>query len=57
VYNQIPAVVLTPGNAATEALGLYVSSVTDAGFTISAANAPSASQADTVYSVTYMVLS
>src|SRR6266704_1079072 len=52
-----PIVVLTARNTATQALGLYVSAVTTAGFTISCTTAPAASQANTIYSVGYVVVS
>ena len=51
-----PAVVLVPKNTATQALGLYVSSVANTGFTISTTSAPAASQANTVYSVDYVII-
>jgi hypothetical protein len=50
-------VILSANNAATTALGLYVSSVSSSGFTISTNSAPSSSQANTTYSVTYHVIS
>ena len=46
--------VLTPGNAATAALNLYTTK-TGSNFTISAVNAPAASQANTVYSFDYQI--
>ena len=46
--------VLTPGNAATAALNLYATK-TGSNFTVSAANAPAASQANTVYSFDYLI--
>lgn len=54
--NGTPVVVVPPKNTATQALGLYVSSVSNSGFTISTTNAPTASQANTVYSVDYVVI-
>lgn len=41
--------------SATQALGLYVSAITTSGFTVSTVNAPAASQANTVYSLDYLV--
>ena len=49
-------VCITALNAATQALGLYVSAVTATTVTIAAANAPAASQANTVYSFSFIVL-
>jgi hypothetical protein len=43
-------------NAVTKALGLYVSAATLTSFTVSAENAPSASQANTVYSFDYFCI-
>lgn len=40
-------------NSVTQALGLYVVSATTSGFTVAAANAPAASQANTVFSFDY----
>lgn len=55
-WGAAPKVFLTPLNAATVNLGLYVSSVTaSGGFTISSVNAPAASQAATVYQAHYFV--
>jgi hypothetical protein len=49
------AVAVTPNNAATQALGLLAAAPTTTGFTLSTANAPTASQAATVYSFSYIV--
>jgi hypothetical protein len=54
-YANAPTVVLTPINSASAALNLYVSSTTTT-FTVSCVNAPSASQANTVYGFFYHVL-
>jgi hypothetical protein len=51
-----PVVTLTPGNAATAALGLYVTSVSGTGFMIACATAPAGSQAATTYAVSWHVL-
>ena len=50
-----PVVMLNSLNTATQALGLYVSSLTPTGFTVSCTTAPAASQGNTVYSVQYVV--
>jgi hypothetical protein len=55
-YASAPIVVLTAGNTATQALGLYASSVTTTGFTVSTTSAPTSSQANTVYVVNYVVV-
>jgi hypothetical protein len=54
-YGTIPRVVLTARNAATAALGLYISAVSTTAFTISTANAPTASQSNSTYSLEYVV--
>jgi hypothetical protein len=46
---------VTPQNAATQALGLYVSATTLTTVTLAAANAPSASQANTTYSFSFLL--
>ena len=51
-----PSVILTPKNTATQALGLYVSAVSTTAFTVSTTNAPTASQANTVYSFDYVLI-
>lgn len=48
---------LNPMNTATANLNPYVSATTTTGFTIAFANAPAASQANTVYSTAYMLTS
>jgi hypothetical protein len=55
-FAAAPIVVLTARNTATQALGLYVSSVGTTGFTISTTSAPTASQGGTVYSVGFIAL-
>lgn len=52
-FTVAPVVTLTPGNAATQPLGLFVSAVSTSGFTVSSVSAPTASQAATVYSVAF----
>lgn len=51
-----PKIVVMPGNAATQALGLYVSAVSTAGFTISSVNAPAASQSNGTYFAHFICL-
>jgi hypothetical protein len=51
-----PIVLLTPINAATAALQLYVTGAGTTGFTVSAGVAPAASQANTVYGFTFLVV-
>lgn len=51
-FNNVHPVV-TPINAATANLGLYISAYSKTAFTISAANAPAASQANTIYGFVY----
>jgi hypothetical protein len=53
-YANAPKVVLTPINSATAALNLYVTSTVN-GFNVSCVNAPSASQANTIYGFFYLV--
>lgn len=48
-----PHVTVTPINAATQALGLYVSGISPTGFNVNVATAPAASQASTVYQFCY----
>lgn len=55
-YVNPPSVVLAAGNAAAQALGLYVSAITNTGFTISCTTAPAASQANNTYAVDYVVM-
>lgn len=52
----VPTVVITPANAVTASLGLYVSTSSLTGFSVSCQNAPAASQGNTVYAFTYMVV-
>lgn len=54
-YVNTPKVMLMPANAATQALGLYVSSPGTGSFTISSVNAPAASQSVGTYQVYYHV--
>lgn len=55
-YSNAPIVMITPQNSATEALGLYASSVSTTGFNIAAQNAPTASQSGTTYSAGFIVI-
>lgn len=48
-----PHVNVTPINAATQALGLYVSGISPTGFTVNVATAPAASQGASVYQFCY----
>lgn len=48
-----PVVVISPTNAATAALQLYVTAVSTTGFSVASAVAPTASQANTVYGVNF----
>lgn len=50
----VPTVAIVARNAATAALGLYVSAVTGAGFTVASTSAPAASQAATVFAVDFI---
>lgn len=50
------AVQITPANAATAALQLYVTSIGTTGFTVGCNSAPASSQANTVYAFDYLVL-
>ncbi|QMU78886.1 hypothetical protein GXW83_27475 [Streptacidiphilus sp. PB12-B1b] len=56
VFARAPAVVLTAQNAATAALGLYVTAVSATGFTVSAATAPTGSQTATTYAVAWAAI-
>ena len=51
-----PHIVVTPNNAVTQALGLYAVRSGATGWNLSAANAPAAGQANTVYSFSYHVI-
>lgn len=51
-----PHIVITPSNAVTQALGIYVSGLSPVGFNLSCANAPAASQANSTYSFAYVVM-
>ena len=53
-YANAPKVVITPLNSASASLNLYVATTTT-NFTVSSVNAPSASQANTVYGFFYHV--
>ncbi|MCW2900940.1 MAG: hypothetical protein JWO67_3205 [Streptosporangiaceae bacterium] len=55
-YSVAPVVTVAAGNAATQALGLFVSAVTVNGFTLSSATAPTASQAATIYAAAFQVI-
>lgn len=50
-----PVVTLAARNSATAALGLYISAASSTAFTVSTTSAPAASQANTVYSIDYIV--
>lgn len=50
------AVVVTPNNDATQQLGLYVAAPTTTAFTLSTHGAPTASQPNTTYSFSYVVI-
>ncbi len=51
-----PHIILTAANSALAALTAYVSGASPAGFGISVVTAPAASQANTTYSVNYVVM-
>lgn len=55
-YAAAPIVVLVPGNAATAALQLYVTSVATTGFTVGCNVAPAASQTNSTYWVQYICM-
>lgn len=48
-----PHVNVTPTNAATQALGLYVTGISPTGFQVNVASAPAASQGSSTYSFCY----
>lgn len=50
------AVIVTPNNAATQQLNPYVAAASTTAFTLSTQAAPTASQANTVYSFSYVVI-
>lgn len=52
---RTPIVSLDAANAATAGLQLYITSISNTGFTIALNSAPAASQANTVYAVHYTV--
>lgn len=54
-YTKTPKVLLTPRNAAAAKLGLYVSSESTTGFTVSSAEIPAISQANTTYAFSYKI--
>lgn len=54
-YPTAPVVILTPTNAATQKLGLYVTSTTT-GFTVSTASAPGRNTPNTTYGFNYLVM-
>ena len=54
-YATAPYVAVVPKNAATAALGLYVSATAAGSFTVSSTAAPTASQANTVYAFDFLV--
>ena len=51
-----PAVVITPANNTTASLVLSVVSVSTTGFSVATPNTPAASQANTTYAFTYVVI-
>lgn len=51
-----PSIVAAPQNAATQALGIFISGVSPTGFNISCTTAPAASQANSTYSVAYQAI-
>ncbi len=55
-YANAPMVVVTPQNADTAALGVYVSGGSTTGFNIATQNAPSASQSGSTYIVAFIVI-
>lgn len=55
-YSDAPIVVVSPQNAATAALGLYVSSIATTGFKVATQNAPSASQSGATYGAAFTVI-
>jgi hypothetical protein len=57
VYDVAPTVVICPANAATAALQPYITATGTGGFTVALGLAPAASQANTVYAVSYFVFS
>jgi hypothetical protein len=54
--NTFPHAIANPDNAATQGLGIYISSVDLTGFSLSCATHTSPNQANTVYSFSYLVL-
>jgi hypothetical protein len=55
-YAVAPTVILQPANAATAALGNYVTGVSTTGFSVALGSAPAASQAAGTYSDAYHVV-
>lgn len=55
-YPATPKIIITPTNAATYDLGLYISAKSTTAFTVSSKNAPAASQAVGIYSFDYVIL-
>jgi hypothetical protein len=55
-YSATPNVTVTALNSATQALGLYLQSISTTGFQLYVVNAPAASQANTIYAFSYMVI-
>lgn len=55
-YESAPIVTVTPKNAATAALGLFVPATATVAFTVGFATAPAASQGNTVYAFDYHVI-
>ena len=55
-YAAAPIVVLTPANATTAALGIYLSSTSTTGFTVGVTATPAAAQPTGTYLVNFIVL-
>ena len=55
-YAGSPTVLLTPLNAVTAALALYATGISATGFSLGAVNAPAASQANTVFAFSYLII-
>lgn len=55
-YTLPPAITIAPTTSGAAGLGLYVSSVSTTGFTVSCANAPAASQSGATYGFSYQTV-
>ena len=55
-FTNPPAVVVSPLNTATQALGLYAQATSGSSITVSATTAPAASQGNTTYGFEYLVV-